>query len=101
MGFNVLLNNIWPWGDVLGLVVGHIFYFLEDVYPRMPGSGGRRLLQAPTFLKNLFSFRNRDRADAALPAEEARFGDVEPRDLNVPPEPAPEGLRQRHVDQGQ
>lgn len=64
MGFSVLLNNHWPLADVLGLIVGHLYYFLEDVYPRMPQSGGRRLLAAPSFLKSLFQIRLQPRADA-------------------------------------
>jgi hypothetical protein len=65
MGFTVLINNIWPWGDLLGLAVGHLYYFLEDVYPRLPASGGRRILRAPDFLRDLFEAR--DRHNAALP----------------------------------
>lgn len=65
MAFNVFIYNHWPWSDIQGLVIGHIFYFLEDVYPRMPSSGGRKLLEAPRFLKQVF--RTRDRANAALP----------------------------------
>ena len=65
MAFNVFINNHWPWSDIQGLIIGHIFYFLEDVYPRMPSSGGRKLLEAPRFLKHFF--QTRDRADAALP----------------------------------
>eukprot|EP01024_Parvocaulis_polyphysoides_P069194 TRINITY_DN8460_c0_g1_i14.p1 TRINITY_DN8460_c0_g1~~TRINITY_DN8460_c0_g1_i14.p1 ORF type:complete len:263 (-),score=23.63 TRINITY_DN8460_c0_g1_i14:445-1233(-) len=37
--------------DLVGLVAGHIYYFLEDVYPRM---SGRRLLQTPQIVKALF-----------------------------------------------
>lgn len=65
MAFNVFIYNHWPWSDIQGLVIGHIFYFLEDVYPRMPSSGGRKLLEAPRFLKQVF--RTRDRGNAALP----------------------------------
>ncbi|KAJ3048008.1 hypothetical protein HK102_012786, partial [Quaeritorhiza haematococci] len=38
LGFTVLLNNVWPTGDLLGMAVGHVYYFLEDVYPRMEGT---------------------------------------------------------------
>ncbi|KAI8923082.1 Der1-like family-domain-containing protein [Entophlyctis helioformis] len=40
-----------PWG--LGLVVGHIYYYFEDVYPRMAGSHGHRPLSAPDVVKVL------------------------------------------------
>lgn len=36
-----------PIYDLLGLGVGHIYYFLEDVYP---GVSGRRLLKTPGFM---------------------------------------------------
>eukprot|EP00047_Mylnosiga_fluctuans_P016344 m.53933 g.53933 ORF g.53933 m.53933 type:complete len:234 (+) comp6538_c0_seq2:242-943(+) len=42
--------------DLLGLVVGHIYYFLEDVYAAPPpqGLGGTRVLAAPEFLRKMF-----------------------------------------------
>jgi len=33
------------------MVIGHIYYFLEDIFPNKPG--GRRLIRTPQFLKNL------------------------------------------------
>ena len=65
-GFTVLFNNVWPWGDFLGLAIGHVYYFLEDVYPRMPHSGGRRLLRAPVLLREFFMNWNRDVRNAAM-----------------------------------
>ncbi|KAI9125895.1 hypothetical protein K1719_003313 [Acacia pycnantha] len=40
-----------PWG----MIVGHAYYFLEDVYPQMTG---RRPLKTPTFIKALFADEN-------------------------------------------
>lgn len=40
--------------DVLGIAVGHIYYFLEDVYPRMLPSR-RRLLATPRLIELLIS----------------------------------------------
>lgn len=67
LGFTVLLNNQWPSGDLLGLVIGHVYYFLEDVYPRMQGSGGQRFLSTPGVLKRLFDDLERDALDPTLP----------------------------------
>ncbi|KAI9092867.1 Derlin [Phlyctochytrium arcticum] len=53
LGFTVFLNNRWPMEDLTGLIVGHVYYFLDDVYPRMEGSGERRLLRAPMWFKHL------------------------------------------------
>lgn len=38
---------------VYGIVVGHIYYFFEDVYPLMPSSKGFRLFRTPWVLKLL------------------------------------------------
>lgn len=37
---------------IKGMVAGHAYYFLEDVYPRMTG---RRPLKTPSFIKSLFA----------------------------------------------
>ncbi len=34
--------------DIVGIVVGHIYYYLHDIYPRV---SGRQILQTPGFLK--------------------------------------------------
>lgn len=51
LGFSVILGSS-PVVDLLGMVAGHAYYFLEDVYPRMTG---RRPLKTPGFVKALFS----------------------------------------------
>ena len=38
-----------------GMIAGHVYYFLEDVYPRMTG---RRPLRTPSFIKALFADDN-------------------------------------------
>jgi Derlin-2/3 len=37
---------------VLGIACGHLYYFLEDVFPNQPN--GFRVLETPTVLKWLF-----------------------------------------------
>ncbi|KAJ3101511.1 hypothetical protein HDU96_009961, partial [Phlyctochytrium bullatum] len=39
--------------DLLGMGVGHVYYFLDDVWPRT-GEGRPRLLRAPEFVKRMF-----------------------------------------------
>ncbi|CAO1622537.1 unnamed protein product [Sympodiomycopsis kandeliae] len=34
-------------GDLLGLLVGHIYYFFADVWPKEIRSGGRQLVRTP------------------------------------------------------
>eukprot|EP01055_Gregarina_sp_Pseudo9_P000048 Gregarina_sp_Pseudo_9__47@NODE_1030_length_1956_cov_20_313511_g966_i0_p2_GENE_NODE_1030_length_1956_cov_20_313511_g966_i0NODE_1030_length_1956_cov_20_313511_g966_i0_p2_ORF_typecomplete_len221_score16_97DER1/PF04511_15/2_6e55Rhomboid/PF01694_22/5_1e02Rhomboid/PF01694_22/0_00076PqiA/PF04403_13/1_5e03PqiA/PF04403_13/0_11_NODE_1030_length_1956_cov_20_313511_g966_i077739 len=38
---------------VIGIVVGHILFFLEDIFPLMPISKGARPLRAPQLLRRL------------------------------------------------
>ena len=48
--FSVMLGSS-PVVDLLGMVVGHVYFFLEDVYPVV---SGRRLLRTPAMIKALF-----------------------------------------------
>uniref|UniRef100_A0A7N0RF29 Derlin n=1 Tax=Kalanchoe fedtschenkoi TaxID=63787 RepID=A0A7N0RF29_KALFE len=41
-----------PLVELLGIVAGHAYYFLEDIYPRMTG---RRPLKTPAFIKAWFA----------------------------------------------
>uniref|UniRef100_A0A1B6MPE4 Derlin n=1 Tax=Graphocephala atropunctata TaxID=36148 RepID=A0A1B6MPE4_9HEMI len=51
LGFSVLLGNP-VWVDLMGMIVGHCYYFMEDVFPNQ--TGGFRILNTPQFLKSLF-----------------------------------------------
>uniref|UniRef100_A0A8D2KWG6 Derlin n=1 Tax=Varanus komodoensis TaxID=61221 RepID=A0A8D2KWG6_VARKO len=51
MGFSLLLGNSVII-DLLGIAVGHVYYFLEDVFPNQPG--GKKLLLTPGFLRSLW-----------------------------------------------
>lgn len=37
--------------DIVGMGAGHIYWFLEDVFPNQPN--GRRLLKTPLFLRRM------------------------------------------------
>ncbi|XP_023576719.1 derlin-3 isoform X6 [Octodon degus] len=67
MGFSLLLGNSIL-VDLLGIAVGHIYYFLEDVFPNQPG--GKRLLLTPGFLKLLLDAREEDPNYLPLPEEQ-------------------------------
>jgi Derlin-2/3 len=45
--FSLLLGNSII-VDLMGIIVGHIYYFLEDIFPRQ--NGGFRILKTPRFL---------------------------------------------------
>lgn len=46
IGFN-------PFHDIIGVVVGHLYYFIEDVVPKIPDTEGIKLLRPPQFLVRL------------------------------------------------
>ncbi|CAG2057622.1 unnamed protein product, partial [Timema podura] len=50
LGFSVLLGNA-IWVDLMGMAVGHIYYFIEDVFPNQRGG-----LQAASHATNTVSF---------------------------------------------
>lgn len=55
LSFSVLLGNSATI-DLIGIIVGHIYYFMEDIYPVIADIRGwriRRWLAAPTILKQL------------------------------------------------
>jgi len=80
LGFSILVGSS-TWVDLLGMIAGHVYYFLEDVYPRMTG---RRPLKTPSFIKALFADDNVvvARAPNAGVGAGARFGGMGP-DLQV------------------
>ncbi|KAI5644258.1 der1-like family domain-containing protein [Phthorimaea operculella] len=50
LGFSVLLGNSIS-VDLVGMAIGHIYFFMEDILPNQ--RGGQRLLKTPQFLKKL------------------------------------------------
>ncbi|KAH8854284.1 Derlin-2 isoform 1 [Schistosoma japonicum] len=62
--FSFLLgNNMMV--DLIGIFVGHLYYFLEDVYPNQVN--GFRILRTPEFMKYLFNRRHINRGYEPLP----------------------------------
>jgi Derlin-2/3 len=56
LGFSFLLGSFSPGVDLLGILVGHIYIFFQDVAPNMPNSilKDRRLLDTPVIIRFLF-----------------------------------------------
>nr|XP_020654782.1 uncharacterized protein LOC110081966 [Pogona vitticeps] len=67
MGFSLLLGNSIII-DLLGIAVGHVYYFLEDVFPNQPG--GKKLLLTPGFLKLVFDPPEEDPNYQPLPEDD-------------------------------
>lgn len=49
----VIMFGFNPVYDVIGVAVGHIYYYLEDVLPKIPETRDVRILKAPNFLVKL------------------------------------------------
>lgn len=56
LGFSLLLGGQFPTGDMMGIAVGHVYYFLEDIWPREAASGGVRYLKTPWIMCVPFTF---------------------------------------------
>jgi Derlin-2/3 len=50
LAFSLMLGSS-PVVDLMGMAAGHVYYYLEDVYPRITG---RRPLRTPLMIKALF-----------------------------------------------
>ncbi|EFA08946.1 derlin-2 [Tribolium castaneum] len=70
LGFSLLLGNA-VYVDLMGIAVGHIYYFIEDVFPNQ--RGGFRILKTPHFMRTLFDEIPED-PDYAPPPEERPGG---------------------------
>ncbi|XP_060552747.1 derlin-2-like [Ruditapes philippinarum] len=66
LGFSLLLGNSVI-VDLMGIAVGHIYFFLEDIFPQQPG--GFKILRTPGFLKTIFDAREDDPNYNPLPEE--------------------------------
>jgi Derlin-2/3 len=66
LAFSVLLGNA-VWVDLIGMAVGHMYYFAEDVFPQQ--IGGFRILKTPYFLKVIFDSQTDDIEYTPLPED--------------------------------
>lgn len=55
MGFSLVLHGTVPKDELMGTVVGHVWYFFEDVYP--PLHEGRRPFEPPSWWRRIFEGR--------------------------------------------
>jgi len=78
LGFSMMLGNS-PTIDLIGIVVGHIYFYLEDVFPGTPAGRGRKVLQTPHVLELLAYHAQRLTSGASEP----RVGHME--HLMAPP----------------
>lgn len=81
MIFSYVIHSTIPKDEILGVIVGHVFWFLEDVFPGM--YGGQRPMDPPGWWKWIFEGRARnDRTEnARLDHEVAAAIQALPRDV--------------------
>jgi Derlin-2/3 len=65
LGFNFLLTGSLPMGHMLGIAIGHLYYFLEDVWYEQ--HHGTRWLKTPEWFKRMFG---QEPVDAAIEQHE-------------------------------
>lgn len=46
----IINNGAVDWQGVLGIVVGHAYFFMDQIYPTLPGRGGARPLKTPSWV---------------------------------------------------
>ena len=52
----ILLSGYDVTLDLLGMIAGHVYYYFEDVVPRVPKMRGKRFLSAPSWLISICQF---------------------------------------------
>jgi Derlin-2/3 len=79
MGFSLVVHGMIPKDEIMGVVIGHVWYFFSDVYP--PLHNGSRPFDPPMWWRRIFEGRpQQETADAihneiavaAAPAPEVR-----------------------------
>ncbi|EON66525.1 hypothetical protein W97_05770 [Coniosporium apollinis CBS 100218] len=64
MAFSILLHNHIPKDEICGVVVGHVWWYFNDVFPRI--YNGRKPLDPPSWWIQLFEGRQRTDANTAV-----------------------------------
>lgn len=55
MAFSLFMHGSIPRDEIMGVVIGHVWYFFTDVYP--PLHSGSRPLDPPSWWRRLFEGR--------------------------------------------
>jgi len=76
MAFAFVMHGTVPKDEICGVIVGHVWYYFNDIYP--PVHGGRRPLDPPRWWMRLWE---------NAPVEERAETDDARQDFLVPPVP--------------
>lgn len=78
MAFHMFMHGSIPKDEILGVVVGHVYYFLADVWPGL--HEGQRPMDPPEFWVRLWEGRRAETGDRNIDgdvaAAAARPGEV-------------------------
>ncbi|KAJ3364016.1 Derlin-2 [Allomyces javanicus] len=69
--FSVVMHGTVPIGDLAGIAIGHVYWYFDDIYPRLREVQARstwRPFKAPRFLEQMFGQALRDLPDVAVVA---------------------------------
>jgi Derlin-2/3 len=53
LGFGIVFHQVIPYADIVGLVAGHVYFYFEDVYPKLRIGRGYRYLATPRWFAAL------------------------------------------------
>ncbi|KFH43105.1 Derlin-like protein [Hapsidospora chrysogenum ATCC 11550] len=79
MGFSLVMHGTVPRDEIMGVVIGHVWYFFTDVYP--PLHNGSRPLDPPRWWRRLFEGRLANESDNGANNDIMVAG---PRDVAAP-----------------
>lgn len=48
--FFVINGGALDWQSIVGIIVGHAYFFMDQIYPTLPGRGGARPLKTPAWV---------------------------------------------------
>lgn len=82
IGFSLLMHGIVPKDEICGIVVGHIYYYFNDLYP--PMHGGSKPLDPPRWWTRMFE--RRQQVEEPSEPEDVRIAG---RDFAANPDVAP------------
>lgn len=80
MAFSLVVHGNIPKDEIMGVVIGHVWYFFSDVYP--PLHGGHRPFDPPMWWRRIFEGRVVVRRDDTAPGVD--------HDIAVAAAPGPE-----------
>jgi hypothetical protein len=55
--FSIILNSDFK-EDLIGLLIGHLFYFFKDILPRIKRAKKKQFLKTPNFIKKFCDVLN-------------------------------------------